>query len=176
MSDLVRAHLAQVSTRFDDPVLPAHYPTCLGCGPDAPQGYHLQVRRDGDGVVTEHVFEARQAGAPGIAHGGAVATVVDDVLGFLLYVERVAGVTRHLEVDYLSPVLIGVPYVVRGRLRSREGRKLWVECSGTGPDGAVAFRGVGLFVQVDLSHFSRATGGASDGAGDEAGGQEPVAP
>jgi acyl-coenzyme A thioesterase PaaI-like protein len=125
------------------------------------------VRRDGDDVVAEHVFEDRHSGAPGIAHGGAVATVVDDVLGFLLYVVQAPGVTRRLEVDYLKPVLTGMPYVVRGRLDRREGRKIWVSCTCTDPDGVVAFRATGLFIVVELSHFSQATSG---------GGQGPVAP
>jgi len=167
VSDQVARHLASVRHRADGGVLPPHYPTCLGCGPEAPAGYHLQVRRDGDEVVTEHVFKDRHSGAPGIAHGGAVATVVDDVLGFLLYVAKAPGVTRRLEVDYLKPVLTGVPYVVRGRIDRRDGRKLWVACEGTGPEQVVAFRAVGLFVVVDLSHFSQAT---------TFGGLDPVAP
>ena len=166
-SDEVLDHLRSVQGRLDDPVLPPHYPTCLGCGPDAPQGYHLQARREGDEIVAEHVFEDRHSGAPGIAHGGAVATVVDDVLGHLLYVARVPAVTRHLEVEYLRPVLVGVRYVVRARTLSHEGRKLWVECAGTGPDGVAAFSARGLFIAVPLSHFQVATSG---------GGQDPVAP
>jgi acyl-coenzyme A thioesterase PaaI-like protein len=167
VSEDVRAHLRSVVAQIDDEVLPPHYPTCLGCGPEASAGYHLQVRRDGDDVVAEHVFEDRHSGAPGIAHGGAVATVVDDVLGFLLYVVQAPGVTRRLEVDYLKPVLTGMRYVVRGRLDRREGRKIWVSCTCTDPDGVVAFRATGLFIVVELSHFSQATSG---------GGQGPVAP
>lgn len=166
--DAVRAHLREVvRTLGQGDVLPPHYPTCLGCGPDAEQGFHLKVRREGDEVVAEHVFVQRQSGAPGIAHGGAVATVVDDVLGFLLYVAQAPGVTRRLEVDYLKPVLLDVPYTVRARVDRREGRKLWVSCTGTDPAGVEAFRGVGLFVVVGLSHFAQATSG---------GGQDPVAP
>lgn len=169
MSDDVVRHLHSVRAELDSSdLLPPHYPTCLGCGPDAEQGFGLAVRRDGDEVVATHVFEERHSGAPGIAHGGAVAVVVDDVLGYLLYVARAPGVTRRLEVDYLKPVLTGVPYVVRGRIDRREGRKLWVSCTCTGPDGAETFRAVGLFVVVDLGHFTRAlTSG---------GGQDPVAP
>jgi acyl-coenzyme A thioesterase PaaI-like protein len=167
VSEDVRAHVRSVAVRLDSDVLPPHYPTCLGCGPDAAAGYHLQVRRDGDDVVAEHVFADRHSGAPGIAHGGAVATVVDDVLGFLLYVVKAPGVTRRLEVDYLKPVLTGVPYLVRGRLDRRDGRKVWVSCTCTDPDGVEAFRATGLFVVVPLEHFAEATSG---------GGQGPVAP
>ena len=154
----VRAHLRSVASSLGgDGPLPPHYPTCLGCGPDAEQGYHLEVHRDGDEVVTEHVFERRHSGAPGIAHGGAVATVVDDLLGFLLYLERIPGVTRMLEVEYVKPVLVGVPYTVRGRVDERDGRKVWVSCSGRDADGEEAFRAKGLFLEVRLEHFAQAT-------------------
>ena len=154
----VRDHLRSVAGALgSDGPLPPHYPTCLGCGPDAEQGYHLQVRRDGDEVVSEHVFERRHSGAPGIAHGGAVATVVDDVLGFLLYLEHIPGVTRMLEVEYVKPVLVGVPYTVRGRVDERDGRKVWVSCSGRDADGVEAFRAKGLFLEVRLEHFAQAT-------------------
>ncbi len=154
----VRDHLRSVAGRLGtDGPLPPHYPTCLGCGPDAEQGFHLEVRRDGDEVVTEHVFERRHSGAPGIAHGGAVATVVDDVLGFLLYLEGIPGVTRMLQVEYVRPVLVDVPYVVRGRVDERDGRKVWVSCSGRDGEGVEAFRARGLFLEVRLEHFSQAT-------------------
>ena len=164
----VRDHLRSLRDKLDGDVLPPHYPTCLGCGPDSEQGFHLQVRREGDEMVAEHVFEPRHGGAPGIVHGGAVATVVDDVLGFLLYVARVPGVTRKLEVEYLKPVLIGVSYTVRARLDELDGRKLWVSCEGTDPDGVVAFRGSGLFLAVGVEHFAQ---GSRSGDG-----QDPVAP
>jgi acyl-coenzyme A thioesterase PaaI-like protein len=163
--DLVR-YVREVAGKLDATELPPHWPTCLGCGPENESGFHLQVRRNGDELVAEHTFADRHSGAPGIAHGGAVATVVDDVLGFLLYVARMAGVTRHLEVEYLKPVLTGVPYVVRAKVDSRDGRKLWVSCACTAPDGTVTFTAKALFLEVSLAHFANAV---SDG-------RDPVAP
>lgn len=64
-------------------------------------------------------------------------------------------------------MLTGVPYVVRGRLDRRDGRKVWVSCACTDSHGDVVFRAVGLFIVVDVSHFAQATSG---------GGQDPVAP
>ncbi len=81
---------------------------------------------------------------------------------------RRPGVTRRLEVDYLKPVLTGVPYVVRGRVDRRDGRKLWVSCECTDPDGVVDLpRRPGCSSWSTLSHFAVATSG---------GGQDPVAP
>ena len=148
--------------------LPPHYPTCFGCGPEAEAGLHLLVRRDGDEVVATYAFAERHSGAPGIAHGGIVSALVDDLLGYTLFVVREPGVTRRLEVDFLRPVLVGTTYEVRGRVDRRDGRKLFTSCEGTGPDGVVAFRATGLFIAVPLDHFAV---GLSSGEG-----QGPVAP
>lgn len=157
--------------RAADDCLPPHYLTCLGCGPSSSQGFHLQVRRDGHEVVADYVFDERHSGAPGIAHGGAVAVavaaVVDDLLGFLLYVLRKPGVTRRLEVDYLKPVLLGVRYTIRGRVERESGRQIWVACEAADAQGATTFTGIGLLIAVELSHFTSATSGA---------GQAPIAP
>lgn len=159
MSEDLVGYVLSVASKSDAIDLPPHWPTCLGCGPDNDSGFHLQIRREGDEVVAEHTFADRHSGAPGIAHGGAVATVVDDILGFLLYVALMAGVTRHLEVEYLKPVLTGVPYVVRARVDSRDGRKLWVSCACTAPDGTLTFTAKALFLEVSLSHFANAVAG-----------------
>lgn len=147
--------------------LAPHYPTCFGCGPQAQSGLHLAVRREGEEVVTDHAFTVAQSGAPGIAHGGIVSALADDLLGFALYLVGEPGVTRRLEVDFLRPVLVGTTYAVRGRVDRRDGRKVFTSCAGTAPDGTVAFRASALFVVVPLAHFA-----VGLGSGD---GQDPVA-
>jgi acyl-coenzyme A thioesterase PaaI-like protein len=139
--------------------LPPHWPTCFGCGPDAEAGLHAVTRKVGEEVHCTYAFTSRHEGAPGIAHGGAVAALVDDVCGGLLFVVREPAVTRTLNVEYLRPVLVGVTYDLVARVDRREGRKLFVTCEGTDPEGRLTFRGGGLFLVVDLSHFDAATRG-----------------
>jgi acyl-coenzyme A thioesterase PaaI-like protein len=133
--------------------LPPHYPSCFGCGPQAEYGLHLVCRLDGETLRTSYTFSDKHEGAPGIAHGGAVAALVDDVCGFSLFVIQKPAVTRKLEVEYLRPVLVGVEYDVVARVDRTERRKISVSCVGTAPDGTPTFRGNALFVIVDLSHF-----------------------
>jgi acyl-coenzyme A thioesterase PaaI-like protein len=147
--------------------LPPHYPTCFGCGPESEFGLHVTARKVGEQIHASYAFSAQHAGAPGIAHGGTVAALVDDVCGFLLFVVRQPAVTRKLEVEYLKPVLIGVPYDIVAKVDRFEGRKLFVSCEGRNPDGVLTFRGGGLFVVVDVSHFDQ---GTSSGEG-----QPPIA-
>ena len=73
--------------------LPSHTTTCMGCGPDNPHGLRLVVHRSGDAVYTDVTFDERHIGAPGLAHGGAVAAACDDVLGFTLWIAGTPAVT-----------------------------------------------------------------------------------
>jgi acyl-coenzyme A thioesterase PaaI-like protein len=116
------------------------------------------TRKVGEEVHCTYTFTSRHEGAPGIAHGGAVAALVDDVCGGLLFVIREPAVTRKLEVEYLKPVLVGATYELAARVDRREGRKLFITCEGRDSEGVLTFRGGGLFLVVDLSHFDKAVG------------------
>jgi len=138
--------------------LPPHHPQCLGCGPDNPHGHHLSVQPDGDlAVATRHTFDVRHVGAPGIAHGGAVATVLDDLFGFLLYRVNELAVTRHLDVDYHAPVLLDTPYLLRAWVQRRDGRKLFVQAQGKGETGRPVVAAKALFLVVAVEHFQHNT-------------------
>jgi acyl-coenzyme A thioesterase PaaI-like protein len=159
MTDLPTMIAAALAEKFrphpDGADLPPHHEQCLGCGPGNAHGYHLQVRREGDGVVAEHTFDNRHVGAPGIAHGGAVATVIDDLYGFLLYLVGTPAVTRQLTVEYRAPVLIGVSYRIEAHVGSQEGRKLFLAASVTDPDGHQVGTSTAVFVTVTPDHFTR---------------------
>jgi acyl-coenzyme A thioesterase PaaI-like protein len=137
----------------DGEQLTPHMPDCMGCGPEAVAGFHLEVRREGDEVVATYAFDSNHGGAPGLAHGGAVSAVCDDLLGHVLQIHGVPAVTRRLEIDYLAPVLLHESHELRARLVERDGRKLWITGEGIGGDGRERFRARGLFVQVGLEHF-----------------------
>lgn len=132
-----------------------HSPGCMGCGPDNPAGLGMTIRREGDEVLTDIVFDRRQAGAPGLVHGGAVAAACDDLFGFVLYLVRTPAVTKSLQVDYRSPVPLGEPHRIRARLVGQDGRKLRMTAEGTAADGSVRFTATALFIEVPRSHFEQ---------------------
>jgi acyl-coenzyme A thioesterase PaaI-like protein len=118
--------------------LPSHTTTCMGCGPDNPHGLRLVVHRSGDAVYTDVTFDERHIGAPGLAHGGAVAAACDDVLGFTLWIAGTPAVTRTLTVEYLRPVPLHQTHRITAHIVSREGRALHVTATGTGEVGSPA--------------------------------------
>ena len=142
--------------------LPPHFPTCFGCGPEAVgAGLRVAAHLEGDDIVSTHSFGEQHSGAPGIAHGGLVAALVDELLGYVVWLRHEPAVTRTLELDYRQPVLIGVSYDLRARIDRVEGRKIFASCEGSTAGGAPTFRGEGLFVKVEPTHFSVGTAGAT---------------
>ena len=131
---------------------PPHQPGCLGCGTDNPASLGLRMRPEGEGVVGEVTFGEQHMGAPGFAHGGAVATALDDAIGMLLMRLRRAAVTRRLEVDYERPCFVGRRYDVTAECERTDGRKLWLVAALL-EDGERVAHGRGLFIEVDAAHF-----------------------
>lgn len=140
--------------KSDGTALPSHHAQCLGCGQENPHGHQLVVRREGDLAVTaEHRFDERHVGAPGIAHGGAVATVLDDLYGFLLYSIGDLAVTRELQVEYLRPVRLNRDYRLRATVDARVGRGIQMSATLETPEGRVTATSRALFVAVGVEHF-----------------------
>lgn len=106
-------------------------------------------------MFARHVFDARHSGAPGIVHGGAVATVVDDLFGFVLHLVGEPAVTRQLQVDYLAPIRLDAPLDLAAHLARRDGRKLFLEANGTDvASGRTLLTAQAVFVVVPLEHFT----------------------
>jgi acyl-coenzyme A thioesterase PaaI-like protein len=124
----------------------------MGCGPDNPASLGLRMRPVGDGVAGEVSFGDYHEGAPGFAHGGAVAAALDDAIGMLLRRLRRPAVTRRLEVDYLRPCFVGRRYDVSASSERVDGRKLWLLAE-LREDGEVVAAARGLFICVDAEHF-----------------------
>ncbi|HEX4251362.1 MAG TPA: PaaI family thioesterase [Pseudonocardia sp.] len=135
--------------------LPAHSVDCYGCGPDNPAGLRMQVWREGDEVYSDVVFQPHHVGAPGIAHGGAVAAACDDLFGFMLYVVREPGVTRSLTMEYRVPTALGASHRITARLNRRDGRKLYLAATGVRADGQLCFTATAVFIVVERAHFER---------------------
>ncbi len=137
--------------------LPPHQPNCFGCGPRNQAGVHLRCHLTEDGVGGRFSLAQTHEGGPGLAHGGVVAAVLDDLFGFLLYRTGSPMVTARLEVDYRRPIALDVEYAATARVVSHQGRKVWCEGSLSYEGGTVLAQARGLFLQVSFEHFQRAS-------------------
>ncbi|MER5766321.1 PaaI family thioesterase [Streptomyces sp. NPDC001985] len=137
-------------------LLGAHYEHCFGCGGGQPHGLHLQARA-GEGVSISAEFTVKPAhqGAPGLAHGGVLASALDETLGALNWLLRTIAVTGRLETDYVRPVPVDTLLHLQAEVTAVSGRKIYSTAVGRigGPGGEVAVRARALFVEVKLDHF-----------------------
>nr|WP_255670404.1 hotdog domain-containing protein [Aeromicrobium wangtongii] len=65
-------------------------------------------------------------GGGGAAHGGAILTVFDEVLGVLATADGKPARTAYLKSDFRSPVLLDTPVRVRAWVDRVEGRKRFI--------------------------------------------------
>lgn len=137
-------------------LLGSHYDQCFGCGEAQPHGLHLEARA-GEGVSLTAEFRVKPAhqGAPGLAHGGVLATALDETLGSLNWLLRVIAVTGRLETDFVRPVPVDTVLHLDARVDAVHGRKIYSSATGRigGPDGPVAVRATALFIEVRVDHF-----------------------
>ncbi len=117
-----------------------------------PLGIGLECRRFGDSVVGTTVLGAAFEGAPRRAHGGIVAALIDETMGFVLFFSSELAYTANLSIDFVGPAPLHVPLKFSARVRDRAGRKLWIEASGEGPEGVFA-RAEGLFLTIDPERY-----------------------
>ena len=141
--------------------LPPHHPGCMGCGPENPAGIGMRMERDGDRVHGSVELDQRHQGAPGYAHGGAVATILDDALGMLLLVLRRPAVTARIEVDFRRPAYLGRRFEVEAWVDRVDGRKLWMAAA-LHDHGEVVAEARSLFLEVKPEHFARGLDASRD--------------
>lgn len=135
-----------------------HFDECFVSGPWNPLGIAMEVHRDGDDAVATVELGAAFEGAPGRSHGGIVAAIFDDVLGYLLTFVNTPGFTGELTVRYHAATPIGQRLQFRARSEGRDGRKLHcsaearVVADGPAP-GEVVASAEATFIAVDPARF-----------------------
>jgi acyl-coenzyme A thioesterase PaaI-like protein len=127
-----------------------HHELCFGCGLANLFGLQLELEEaDGGGVEGRFFVKQDHQGPPGYAHGGVIATALDEAMALLVHGMGVHAVTRRLEVDLLGPVPVGSFGTVTARVDEREGRQLTLSAELSGEDpGRPLARSVGVFVVV----------------------------
>jgi acyl-coenzyme A thioesterase PaaI-like protein len=142
-----------------DRVIPPHQPNCMGCGPQNPVGLGVTPWMEGDAVTGRVRFARRHEGAPGIAHGGAVAAALDDALGRLPMALGRPAVTARLEVDFHAPALLERELSIAGRVEAEDPRTIHATARLVDGDTIVATARAAL-ARVTLEHFGA---GGEDG-------------
>lgn len=124
---------------------------CFACGPDNPEGMHLEFTLDEPRrtFVCHFKLDKRYTGPPGHCHGGIIATILDDAMGKANKLRNVVAVTKEMTVEYLKPVPLEKPLRVEGREVSIHGRQHINMAEIFDEKGEVLARSKGTFIAID---------------------------
>ena len=140
--------------RIKIPQLQGH--GCFACGTENPIGLNLQFFSVEGAVGTEITLDKVYEGWEGIAHGGIVSTLLDEVMSWaILYSKRVFMVTRTMTVKYIRPILIGTPLLITGQTTDTlTFPRIRAEAKIRDREGGLLVKGNGEFVALPEEKFS----------------------
>ena len=124
---------------------------CFACGKNNPEGMRLRFSYDEerDCFLCRFRLTKRYTGPPGHAHGGIIATILDEAMGKVNKLRHVVALTSSITVDYLKPVPLNQPLRVESREVSVHGRYHTNEAEILNQKGEVLARSKGRFIAID---------------------------
>jgi uncharacterized protein (TIGR00369 family) len=123
---------------------------CFGCGGANSGGMKLTFEQDDAARCIRGQFRIAQqyAGAPGMVHGGIIATLLDEAMGKVNRFRGVRAVTAELQIDYVRPVPVDQEIIVEAREVEVKGRNLYHEGEIRDRRGDLLARGRARFVTL----------------------------
>jgi uncharacterized protein (TIGR00369 family) len=121
---------------------------CFGCGGANDAGMKLTFEQDNANrkIVGRFVLGERYQGGGGFAHGGIIATLLDEAMGKVCRFREVRAVTAELTVNYLKPIDVTKEIVVEGRETEQKGRNIFMVGEIRNDAGEVLAKGTARFV------------------------------
>jgi len=127
-----------------------------------PRSDRLRVRyfhrASDDTLVAAVWFGPGTEGPPGHAHGGSVASVLDEAMGGAAWHAGYPVVAARISVDFREMVPIGTEATIEARIERVDGRKIRARGRMIGKDGQLYADGEGLFVVLEPEQLERLAG------------------
>jgi acyl-coenzyme A thioesterase PaaI-like protein len=123
---------------------------CFGCGGANDRGMKLTFVQNNVNkrIVGKFILGEAYQGGGGMAHGGIIALLLDEVMGKVCRFREVRAVTAELTVQYLTPVKVDEEIVVEGYEAEVEGRNLFLVGEIRSGAGLLLAKGTGRFVVI----------------------------
>ncbi|HET8568568.1 MAG TPA: PaaI family thioesterase, partial [Candidatus Limnocylindria bacterium] len=114
-----------------------------------PAGLRLDVEADGDRITARHTVTRAHQSYDGTVHGGIITALLDEVMGWAVFIKGDWGVTARMSVTFRAPVPLGEELVATGWIERDRGRGL--ETKGElvrAADGTVLAEADALFLRM----------------------------
>ena len=111
------------------------YSLCFGCGKENPIGLKLDFNWDGKTARADFTPTEFHQGWSGIVHGGIIASLLDEAMGYATRFEGMDCVTASMQVRLRRPALIGEPLIITSSTTKNKRRLVKTEASISLKDG-----------------------------------------
>jgi acyl-coenzyme A thioesterase PaaI-like protein len=126
-----------------------HHELCFGCGQANLFGLQLELSETDDGGVAGRFFVKQDhQGPPGYAHGGILATALDEAMALLVHAQGIHALTTGLDVRLRAPAPVGAFVDVTARVDARDGRRIELSAVAVS-EGVEVATARGVFVAVE---------------------------
>src|SRR4051812_22046472 len=123
---------------------------CFACGPDNRDGLRLVFQYDAATRMANcHMkLAAKYQGATGYAHGGIIATLLDEAMAKTNGMAGIRAVTLRLEVSYRKLVPVNQPLELIGKRTAKRGRKIYLRAEIRNSENLLLAEAKALFLTV----------------------------
>ena len=131
--------------------IPFNY--CFACGKDNPDGMHLKFHYEArrKRFVCRFRLGRKYTGPPAHAHGGVIATILDEAMGKVNKLRNVIAMTSQMKVEYLKPVFAGATLQIHTRIVTMRMVSSERETLVQAEDGTLHARALSVWAFIDFA-------------------------
>ena len=122
---------------------------CYACGEQNGRGLHMEFRREGERTICEYTPCDYQQGYPGRMHGGLVATMIDEAMGWAVYGAQQWGATARLNIRFRQPVYLEQTLRIEAWVTQNRSRLIELRAEVRDAAGSLLAEGDGTFMKLD---------------------------
>jgi acyl-coenzyme A thioesterase PaaI-like protein len=126
------------------------YRSCFGCGQDNPIGLKLAFKWDGKTARAEFTPGEVYQGWPGLLHGGIIACILDESMGYAALFDAGRCVTAKMEILLKRPTNVGERLLITASIVRKSRKLVKTAASITLEDGTPVAEGTGTHFIVDV--------------------------
>lgn len=137
--------------------VPKYFPgNCFACSQTNPLGLKLNFWISDQGCFSKCILSKNHCGFTGIAHGGIISTLIDEVAAWTIIVKMgKLCFTTDMSVRYFKPVPTGAEIIIQGQIIDYEKNDVNVKTSIISCDRILLAEGVCKFRLPEISTLAR---------------------
>ena len=130
---------------------------CFACSPVNASGLQMKFFTDEERVYAKVTVPAHMGGWDRIAHGGVLATILDETMGWAgIYLLEQLTLTKTMTIDFEKAVMVGEELRCEAWVQERTGkREAVLHAVITNADSEVCARSNGVFTMLTLALAKR---------------------